>query len=107
MDHTHPLIKLIIQIPCLNEEQTLPETIGDFPKHIDGISVIETLIIDDGSTDRTIEVAKELGVNHIIRNTNNRGLARSFRKGMDATIAIASERLRPGLARNAPRFGVH
>ena len=84
-------IKLIIQIPCFNEVHTLPETIGDFPKEIQGIDVIETLIIDDGSTDRTIEVAKELGVNHIIQNTNNRGLARSFRKGLDACLGLGAD----------------
>ena len=85
------LTKLIIQIPCFNEEHTLPETIGDFPDKIEGIDIIETLIIDDGSTDRTIEVAKELGVNHIIQNTNNRGLARSFRKGLDACLGLGAD----------------
>jgi len=84
-------IKLIIQVPCFNEEHTLPETIGDFPDKIEGIDIIETLIIDDGSTDRTIEVAKELGVNHIIQNTNNRGLARSFRKGLDACLGLGAD----------------
>ena len=63
MNNSNPPIKLIIQIPCLNEEHTLPATISDLPDHIDGIDIIETLIIDDGSTDRTIEGAKELGVN--------------------------------------------
>jgi len=68
-------MKLIIQIPCFNEESTLPETIKDLPRKIAGIDEIEFLIIDDGSTDRTIEVAKELGVEHIIRNKKNLGLA--------------------------------
>jgi len=91
MNKSNLPIKLIIQIPCFNEEHTLPETIGDLPDTIKGIDVIETLIIDDGSTDRTIEVAKELGVNHIIRNTNNRGLARSFRKGLDACLGLGAD----------------
>ena len=84
-------IKLIIQIPCLNEEETLPETLRDLPVSIDGIDVIETLIIDDGSTDRTVEVATALGVNHIIRNTQNRGLAKSFRRGLDACLALGAD----------------
>ena len=60
-------MKLIIQIPCYNEERTLPQTVKDLPEHIDGIDVIEYMIIDDGSTDNTIEVAKSLGVHHIIK----------------------------------------
>ncbi len=91
MNDSNPPIKLIIQIPCFNEEHTLPATIGDFPDKIDGIDIIETLIIDDGSTDRTIEVAKELGVNHIIHNTNNLGLARSFQKGLDACLDFGAD----------------
>jgi glycosyltransferase involved in cell wall biosynthesis len=91
MNNSNPPIKLIIQIPCFNEESTLPATIGDFPDKIDGIDIIETLIIDDGSTDRTIEVAKELGVNHIIQNTNNLGLARSFQKGLDACLDFGAD----------------
>lgn len=91
MNNSNLPIKLIIQIPCFNEEHTLPETIADLPDTIKGIDAIETLIIDDGSTDRTIEVAKELGVNHIIRNTNNRGLARSFRKGLDACLGLGAD----------------
>ncbi len=85
------LIKLIIQIPCFNEENTLAETIADFPKKIEGIDIIETLIIDDGSTDRTIEVANKLGVNHIIKNTKNLGLARSFRRGLDACLHLGAD----------------
>lgn len=75
-------MKLIIQIPCFNEEHTLPSTIRDLPKKIDGISAIEVLVIDDGSSDRTLEIARELGVDHILRNNTNRGLARTFQRGL-------------------------
>jgi glycosyltransferase involved in cell wall biosynthesis len=91
MDTSYSKIKLIVQIPCLNEEHTLPQTFADLPKHIDGIDVIETLIIDDGSTDRTIEVARQLGVDHIIHNTNTLGLARSFQKGLDACLELGAD----------------
>ena len=64
-------MKLIIQIPCLNEEQTLPATLKDLPTSLQGIDAIETLVIDDGSTDRTADVAREHGVNHILSFTNN------------------------------------
>ena len=66
-------MKLIIQIPCYNEEFTLPEVIKDLPKKIAGIDSIEYLVIDDGSNDNTMQVAKELGVHHIISNGSNRG----------------------------------
>jgi glycosyltransferase involved in cell wall biosynthesis len=79
-------MKLIVQIPCYNEEHTLPETIADIPRQVDGIDQVELLIIDDGSTDRTVEVAKELGVDHIIVNKQNLGLARTFRKGLDECL---------------------
>ncbi len=79
-------MKLIVQIPCYNEEHTLPATYNDIPKTIEGVDVVEVMIIDDGSSDRTIEVAKELGVNHIVINKNNRGLARTFRKGIDECL---------------------
>lgn len=79
-------MKLIIQIPCLNEEESLPQTLRDLPRHIEGVDVIETLIIDDGSTDRTSEVARENGVDHIIRLTRKKGLAKVFHTGLDAAL---------------------
>ena len=84
-------MKLIIQIPCLNEEQTLPVTLRDLPRHIDGISEIETLVIDDGSTDRTIEVARQHGVHHIVRLTNRKGLASAFMAGLDAGLKLGAD----------------
>jgi len=84
-------MKLIIQIPCLNEEESLPKTLGDLPKKIDGIDVIETLIIDDGSTDRTTDVAKEHGVNHFVRFTRHKGLARAFQAGLDASLNAGAD----------------
>lgn len=79
-------MKLIVQIPCFNEEHTLPETIADIPRQIEGIDKVELLIIDDGSTDRTIEIAQQLGVEHIVRNKKNLGLARTFRKGIEECL---------------------
>jgi glycosyltransferase involved in cell wall biosynthesis len=79
-------LKLIIQIPCLNEEQTLPATLADLPRSIPGIDAIEVLIIDDGSTDRTVAVAREHGVDHVIRLGQNKGLANAFRAGLDEAL---------------------
>lgn len=84
-------MKLIIQIPCFNEEKTLPVTFLDLPKSIPGIDSIETLIIDDGSTDRTIDVAKMIGVTHIIRHTGNKGLARAFETGIEACVRLGAD----------------
>lgn len=84
-------MKLIVQIPCYNEEFTLPATVADIPRQIPGIDKVEVLIIDDGSRDRTIEVAREIGVDHIVRNKRNMGLARSFRRGLDACIALGAD----------------
>ncbi len=78
--------KLIIQIPCLNEEKTLPLVLKDIPKSIVGIDIIETLIVDDGSTDNTIKVAENLGVTHIIKNISNKGLGNAFRIGMEHAL---------------------
>lgn len=84
-------MKLIIQIPCYNEEKTLPHTIRDLPKEIPGVDEIEYLVIDDGSTDRTVEVAKELGVHHIVRQPRNRGLAMTFMTGIDACLRLGAD----------------
>jgi glycosyltransferase involved in cell wall biosynthesis len=84
-------MKLIIQIPCLNEEATLPETIAALPRVIDGVDQVELLVIDDGSTDRTVEVARECGVEHIVRLTNNRGLAAAFQAGLDACLKLGAD----------------
>jgi len=84
-------MKLIIQIPCLNEEQTLPATIADLPRALDGFDAVELLVIDDGSTDRTVEVARELGVDHIVRLTNNKGLAAGFQAGLDACLKLGAD----------------
>ena len=84
-------MKLIVQIPCLNEEHTLPQTLADIPRQMEGIDSVEILIIDDGSTDRTVEVARELGVHHIVQNKKNIGLARTFRKGLDACLKLGAD----------------
>ena len=79
-------MKLIIQIPCFNEEQTLPATLADLPSEVEGFDVTEFLVIDDGSSDRTIEVAKEHGVHHIVKLVKNRGLARAFMSGLEECL---------------------
>ncbi len=84
-------MKLIVQIPCLNEEKTLPETINDIPRTIEGIDAVEILIIDDGSTDRTVDVARELGVDHIVSNRGNKGLALTFMKGVNACLRLGAD----------------
>ena len=84
-------MKLIIQIPCLNEEHSLPKTLEDLPKQIEGIDSIETLIIDDGSTDKTVEVAKKLGVHHVLQFTNNKGLAKAFIAGINQSLKLGAD----------------
>jgi glycosyltransferase involved in cell wall biosynthesis len=84
-------MKLIIQIPCLNEEQTLPVTLADLPREVAGFDAVEWLVIDDGSTDRTIDVAREHGVDHIVRLTNNKGLAAGFQAGLDAALKLGAD----------------
>ena len=84
-------MKLIVQIPCLDEEATLPATVAGIPRQIDGIDEIELLVIDDGSTDRTVEVAREQGVEHVVRLTNNKGLAAAFQAGLDACLKLGAD----------------
>ena len=84
-------MKLIIQIPCLDEEATLPATIADLPREIPGIDEVELLVVDDGSTDRTVAVARECGVDHIVRLTNNKGLAAGFQAGLDACLKLGAD----------------
>ncbi|MBM6974890.1 glycosyltransferase family 2 protein [Intestinimonas butyriciproducens] len=84
-------MKLIIQIPCYNEEETLGITYNDLPKHIDGVDEIEYLIINDGSTDRTVEVARELGFQHVVNFKQNKGLAKGFMAGLDACLRLGAD----------------
>src|SRR6188768_1267292 len=84
-------MKLIIQIPCLNEEESLPVTLADLPREVPGFDSVEWLVIDDGSTDRTIEVARENGVDHIVKLTNNKGLANGFQAGLDACLKLGAD----------------
>jgi glycosyltransferase involved in cell wall biosynthesis len=84
-------MKLIIQIPCWNEERQLPLTLGHLPREVPGFDVVEWLVIDDGSTDRTVEVARERGVDHIVRLTNNKGLAAGFQAGLDACLKLGAD----------------
>lgn len=84
-------MKLIIQIPCYNEEKTLETTVRDLPDKIDGIDSIETLIINDGSTDRTLEIARKIKINHIISFVSNRGLARAFSAGIEESLKLGAD----------------
>ncbi len=84
-------MKLIIQIPCYNEEEALPVTLQALPRAVPGFDTVEWLIIDDGSADRTIEVARSFGVDHIVRLTNNKGLAAGFQAGLDAGLKLGAD----------------
>jgi glycosyltransferase involved in cell wall biosynthesis len=84
-------MKLIVQIPCFNEADTLPAVVRDIPREIPGVDAVEILVVDDGSTDGTAEVARECGVDHLVRHTRNQGLARAFRTGLDACLMLGAD----------------
>ncbi len=84
-------MKLIVQIPCLNEAETLPATVRDIPRQIEGVDTVELLVIDDGSSDNTAAVARELGVEHIVRFRSHRGLAAAFAAGLDAALRLGAD----------------
>jgi glycosyltransferase involved in cell wall biosynthesis len=83
-------MKLIVQIPAFNEEATIAQTLRDIPKKIDGISVIETLVIDDGSTDNTVDAARKAGVTHVVQLRSHRGLSAAFVAGVDAALRLGA-----------------
>jgi glycosyltransferase involved in cell wall biosynthesis len=84
-------MKLIIQIPCLNEADQLPQTLADLPREVEGFDVVEWLVIDDGSTDETVAVARAHGVDHLVRLTNNKGLAAGFQAGIDTALKLGAD----------------
>jgi glycosyltransferase involved in cell wall biosynthesis len=84
-------VKLIIQIPCYNEEATLALTLADLPRSLPGVDTIEYLVVDDGSKDRTVQVARDLGIHHIVCHRRNRGLAAAFTTGMEAALAAGAD----------------
>ncbi|MDQ1543821.1 MAG: hypothetical protein QOK08_1459, partial [Actinomycetota bacterium] len=84
-------MKVFVQIPCLNEEETLPAVLSSIPKSIPGVDELIILVVDDGSTDRTIEVARAHGVTHFVHHSRNMGLARSFRDGVHYALAHGAD----------------
>jgi glycosyltransferase involved in cell wall biosynthesis len=84
-------MKLIIQVPCLNEEESLPVTLAALPREVPGFDVVEWLVIDDGSTDRTAEVARACGADHVVRHSTNLGLARAFMTGIEAGLQAGAD----------------
>ena len=84
-------MKLIVQIPCFDEEQTLPAVIRDIPRQVPGIDQVEILVIDDGSSDHTSAVARECGADHVIRFPHNRGLGQAFKAGFDACLRLGAD----------------
>jgi len=86
-----PAVKLIIQIPCLNEEESLPQVLQGLPREVAGFERVEWLVVDDGSTDRTVQVARRHGVDHLVRLTANQGLAAAFQAGLDAALKLGAD----------------
>ncbi len=84
-------MKLVIQIPCFNEAETLPGTLADLPRDVEGFDAVEWLVIDDGSTDSTAEVARQHGVDHIVSLPTNQGLARGFMAGLEASLRAGAD----------------
>jgi glycosyltransferase involved in cell wall biosynthesis len=93
-------MKLIIQIPCLNEEESLPQLLSELPREVAGFDRVEWLVVDDGSTDGTVEVARHNGVDHLVRLTTNKGLATAFQAGLDAALKLP-RLVEPIMARRA------
>ena len=84
-------MKLIIQVPCLNEEESLPRLLAGLPRVVPGFEEVEWLVIDDGSTDATADVAKCSGIDHLVRLTSHRGLATAFQAGLDAGLKLGAD----------------
>ena len=84
-------LKLIIQIPCFNEADTLAVTLAALPRQVPGFDVVEWLVIDDGSSDHTVDVARQHNVDHIVRHTHNQGLARAFMTGLDTALGLGAD----------------
>jgi glycosyltransferase involved in cell wall biosynthesis len=84
-------LKLVVQIPSLNEEEALPRTLADIPRSIPGVDEVEVLVIDDGSSDRTAQIAREHGADHVVRFTRRKGLAHGFMAGLDACLRVGAD----------------
>src|SRR5438477_2074522 len=89
--HVAKIVKRIVQIPCYDEARTLPSVIASIPRRIPGVDRVEVLVVDDGSSDGTPELARALGVDHVVRHVGNKGLAQAFRTGIDACLRLGAD----------------